>query len=81
MPYEVIFNQELRIELKFLEDRMPVLRVVYAGTTFQAAILLEGEDSNSVWNAFLKCWPHALCGHPESILCDQGSVFLSENFA
>jgi hypothetical protein len=80
-PAEVIFNQELRIDLMFLEDRKPVLHVVDADTTFQAVIFLEGEDSNSVWNAFLKCWSHALCGHPESILCDQGSVFLSENFA
>jgi hypothetical protein len=80
-PEEVIFNQELRVDIMFLEDRKPVLHVVDAVTTFQAAIFLEGEDSNSVRNAFLKCWSHALCGHPESILCDQGSVFLSENFA
>jgi hypothetical protein len=65
----------------FLEDRKPVLHVVDAGTTFQAATFLEGEDANSVWNAFLRCWSHALCGHPASVLCDQGSVFLSESFS
>jgi hypothetical protein len=80
-PEEVVFNQELRIDLMFLEDRKPVLHVVNAGTTFQAAIFLDGEDAASVWNAFLKCWSHALCGHPESLLCHQGSVFLSETFS
>jgi hypothetical protein len=54
-PEHVVFNQELRTDLMFLEDRKPVLHVVDAGTTFQAATFLDGEDANSVWNAFLIC--------------------------
>jgi hypothetical protein len=74
-PEEVAFNQELRIDLMFLGERKPVLHVVDAGTTFQAACFLEGEDANAVWTAFCRFWSHTMSGHPSSILCDQGSVF------
>jgi hypothetical protein len=77
-PDEVVFNQELRMDLMFLEDRQPVLHVVDSGTTFQAASFLTAEDANTVWNTFLKCWSNALCGYPVSILADQGSFFMPE---
>jgi hypothetical protein len=50
-PEEVVFKQELRLDLMFLDERKPVLHVVDAGMTFQAAAFLASEDSNSVWSA------------------------------
>jgi hypothetical protein len=79
-PDHVVFNQELRLDLMFVGARVPVLHVVDAGMTFQAATFLAGEDASSVWNGFLKCWPTAFVGHPASLLTDQGSVFVSELF-
>jgi Reverse transcriptase (RNA-dependent DNA polymerase) len=79
-PDDVIFNEEVRIDLVYPEARQAALHIVDAGTTFQAASFLPGEDAISVWSVFTKFWAHALCGQPTSILCDQGSVFLSEKF-
>jgi hypothetical protein len=70
----------VRIDLVYPEARQAALHIVDPGTTFQAASFLPGEDALSVWSVFTKCWAHALCGQPASILCDQGSVFLSEKF-
>jgi hypothetical protein len=41
--------------MMLLEDRRPVLLVVDAGTTFQIAIWLTGEDVAPVWNSFVLC--------------------------
>jgi hypothetical protein len=49
-PDEVIFNRMVFMDLMFIEDRRPVLHVEDAGTIFQAAIWLTGEDVASVWN-------------------------------
>jgi hypothetical protein len=76
----VVFNQEIRVDLMFLDDRQPVLHVVDAGTTYQAAAFLPGEDSTTVWNTLIRCWSHCYVGHPQGILADQGSVFCSEEF-
>jgi hypothetical protein len=69
-PEDVILNQELRFYLMFLEDIKPALHVLDAGTTFQATKFIEGEDAKCIWNAFIRCWSHALCGHPASVICD-----------
>lgn len=79
-PDEVVFNQEVLLDLMFLDNRKPVLHVVDRGTCFQAASFLRGEDAISVWNAFLETWSNLYIGHPESILADQGSVFTSTLF-
>jgi hypothetical protein len=42
-PDDAVLNQELRLDLVFLDQRDPALHVVDAGTTYQAAIFLEGE--------------------------------------
>jgi hypothetical protein len=58
-----------------------ITHVVDAGTTYQAAIFLEGEGFVPVWNAFVKCWTRAYVGDPESITVDSDSVFSSAVFA
>lgn len=79
-PDEVMFNRELRIDLMYLEGRKAVLHVVDAGTSFQSAVFLDGEDAASVWNGFVKCWSRLFLGDPERITADHGSVFTSELF-
>lgn len=79
-PDDIVFNRELRLYLMFLDDRRPVLHVVDAGTTFQAATFLSGEEYTSVWNAFLVCWSRLFVGDPEKIAANAGSCFASAAF-
>jgi hypothetical protein len=77
---DVVFNRELRLDLMLLDQRDPVLHVFDAGTTYQAAMFLDGEGFAPVWNAFVKCWTRRYVGDPEYVTVDSGSVFNSEAF-
>jgi transposase InsO family protein len=74
---DVVFNQELLIDIAYL-DGLPILQVVDRGTRFSAARFLRRVDAVEVWKSFVAAWSATYIGHPESILTDQGSVFLSE---
>ena len=58
----------------------PVLHVVDAGTKFQNAVFLTKLDTNSIWNTFVKMWASIYVGFPETMLTDQGSVFVSREW-
>jgi Reverse transcriptase (RNA-dependent DNA polymerase) len=73
---DIVFNQQLLLDLFFI-DRRPVLHVVDRGTRFSAARFLRSESAEHVWEAFVKSWSSLYIGHPESMLTDQGSVFMS----
>lgn len=78
-PDSVLFNQELRLDLVYL-DGSPVLHVVDCGTNFNAARFLHGEDAETVWNTFVEAWATMYVGFPESISTHQGSAFLSDRW-
>ena len=59
----------------------PVLHVVDAGARFQAAAFLLKVDTVSIWQTFLRIWATTYVGFPESVLTDQGSVFMSKEWA
>jgi hypothetical protein len=75
---DIVFNQEIRLDLMYIDGR-PVLHVVDTGTTFGAATFLE-EKFGSVWNALLRCWSTMYVGFPMSMHTDQGSIFLSREW-
>lgn len=78
------FNSQLRLDLFWLQDAHgshPVLHVVDTATHLQAASFLSGEDSASVWNAFVRCWSRLYVGDPEEILTDAGTCFTSPFFS
>eukprot|EP00171_Calliarthron_tuberculosum_P008498 IDg8498t1 len=50
------------------------------GTHYGAAQFLEKVDTDSVWNALLKCWVLVYAGMPDIFFCDQGSVFTSKKW-
>ncbi len=77
---DVVFNNEVRLDLMFVEDWKAVLHAEGAGTNFQPAVFAPKEDSATVWNCFLVCWVHCLAGFPRKILVDQGTVFSSHEF-
>jgi hypothetical protein len=73
-PDEVLFKRMVFMDLRFLEDRRPVLHVVDAGTKFQAAIWLTGEGAASVWNGFVLCWSRLFLRDAETIMSDAGCL-------
>jgi Reverse transcriptase (RNA-dependent DNA polymerase) len=75
----VIFNQELYLDLFWIEKK-PVLHIIDRGTRFSAAAFLPAQDAVTVWNTFVRCWVMLYIGWPDSMLTDQGSVFISRAF-
>lgn len=79
------FNQRLLLDIVFLKDKKgknsPVLHIIDEGTNFQAASFLPKSDVSTVWNTFLKIWATSYVGFPESMLTDQGSVFISKEWS
>jgi hypothetical protein len=75
-PNEVVFNQEVSLDIYWLEKK-PALSIVDAGTGFCASRFLAAENVETVWNTFLEAWSLMYVGFPQSVLTDQGSVFLS----
>ncbi len=83
-----LFNHRLTLDLVWLPAKnpprpkanRPALHIVDVGTRFNAAIFLNGESSTEVWNSFLRAWSCMYVGMPSSILVDQGSVFISDEW-
>ena len=82
---EIKFNQKLILDIMFLKDRKnrsrPVLHIIDAGTRFSSAAFLKSSSTNTVWDTFVKIWSSMYVVFPESLLTDQGSVFLSKEWA
>ena len=81
------FNQEILLDVMYLdasrtrrENQKPVLHVVDAGTKFQNAAFLLALDTTTIWNTFITIWASLYVGFPESMLTDQGSVFMSKEW-
>jgi hypothetical protein len=78
-PDDVVFNQELLIDVMYIENR-PVLHIVDRGTRFSAARFLAKVDTETVWTTFVRAWSSLYIGFPHSMLTDQGSVFMSRTW-
>ncbi len=87
-PDKVLFNHRIVMDLMWLPTRQantkrstrPLLHIIDLGTRFNAAIFLENESASHVRNGFLRAWASLYTGLPASILVDQGSVFMSEEW-
>jgi transposase InsO family protein len=78
-PDDIIFNQELLLDLMYIGHR-PILHIIDRGTRFSAARFLPRADAQTVWTTFVRAWSTLYVGFPESILTDQGSIFLSHTW-
>lgn len=78
-PDEIVFNQQLLIDIMYFNSK-PILHVADRGTRFSAARYLRKADAQTVWNTFVQSWSSLYIGYPESILTDQGSVFMSKEW-
>ena len=88
MPDAVVFNHRILLDLVWLPARNPMhtrrtrpaLHIVNAGTKFNAATFVTGESTAEIWNAFIRSWAMLYIGMPTSMLVDQGSAFLSDEW-
>ena len=75
------FNHELLLDIMYLHEgapkQHPVLQIVDARTRFSAAAFLLALHPGTVWNTFVKAWSSLYVGFPDSMLTDQGPVFVS----
>lgn len=79
VPSGIVFNQELALDLMFL-DKIPVLHVVDTQTHFSSAVFLHSQSTEAVWHAFLECWATLYTGYPDKMRVDQGSQFTSKRW-
>jgi len=79
IPRQSFFNQEVRLDIMFL-DGAAVLHTIDVGTNFSATRFIERQDTATIWNTFLRAWSTMYIGYPESMLTDQGFVFMSEEW-
>jgi len=81
---KVVFNHRITLDLMYLpalnNRKFPVLHIVDVGTKFNAAAFLRSENTTHIWNTFVQIWATLYIGMPESMLVDQGSVFVSDEW-
>ena len=80
MPDGIVFNNELEMDLMFI-NKVPILHVVDVGTNFSGAEILKRQNINGIWNAFQKCWASIYIGYPNKMRVDAGSVFTSPKWS
>ena len=79
MPDEIVFNQEIALDLMFI-DSISLLHVVDTQTHFSAAAFLKQQALEHVWHTFLSCWATLYTGYPDKMRVNQGSVFTSSKW-
>ena len=92
-PHDIKFYQQLLIDIMYFKNR-PILHIVHRGTRFSVAKYLRKVDAKTVWykwnvyhtvlasafKNFVQTWSFLNVGKPESIVTDEGSVFMSEEW-
>lgn len=85
---KILFNHRILMDLIWLpswnttdnRNKRPVLPFIDAGAKFNAARFINEQSSTAVWNTFIQCWTTKYVGKPNSMLIDQGSVFMSDEW-
>lgn len=54
-PDKIVFNQELVIDLVWLEQQ-PFFRIVDTHNRFQGAVVLRSKRGEGIWQAFMQAW-------------------------
>ena len=73
------FNSAIIIDVLYLAGK-PVLQVVDAATSFQAARFLKDMSAKAVWETLKICWIDTYLGPPEQVVHDAGKNFASAEF-
>lgn len=76
----VVFNQELALDLMFIDNRA-ILHVVVIQTGFGSAVILQGRTTRDVWISFIRCWAAIYPGYPDKMRVDPEGIFRSKAWA
>uniref|UniRef100_A0A8H7KFH4 Integrase catalytic domain-containing protein n=1 Tax=Bionectria ochroleuca TaxID=29856 RepID=A0A8H7KFH4_BIOOC len=76
---DVDFNYEIVVDIMYLDGK-PVLHVIDASTSFQAATFLDDLTAANTWLALKKCWLDTYLGPPDVISFDAGTNFAAAEF-
>ena len=79
MQDDIQLNREVIMELTCIEPRSQkrAIQVVDRGAHLSAAVFLEGENAESVWNTLVSCWVSIYIGLPNVVKHDYGICFSS----
>ncbi len=73
------FNYSVIIDVLYLNNK-PVLQVVDAATSFQAAKFLKDMSARNAWDTLRLCWIDVYLGPPDQVVHDAGKNFSSAEF-
>ena len=79
LQHNVEFNSIVIINVLYLAGK-PVLQVVDAATSFQAARFLSDMTATTAWSTIKECWIDTYQGPPDLIITDSGSNFTGTDF-
>ncbi len=65
-PHEIVFNEDVALDLMWLEGKA-VLRVVCTHTHFNSAVFLKVQTVEDVWRTFLSCWVSLYTAFPTKL--------------
>lgn len=77
---DCVLNRTGVMDLMRIRNKM-ALHMVDNDIKLFAALFLQGETNNDVWNEFVLKWVAPYNGYPEMIVSDQGPQFQSADFA
>lgn len=78
-PDELVFNQELAIDLLWL-NKKPVIHFVDTHTNYQNAAFVATKSSEELWKLFMNTWVTTYVGYPSTLRLDRESAFESQTF-
>lgn len=76
---EIAFNQELAIDLLWLEGK-PALHVIDTQTAFSNAKFINNKTADGLWQLFVDIWATVYTGYPSVIRLDRETSFDSKIF-
>lgn len=71
---DCVFNRTVCLDLMSLQG-MSVLHAVDKDTKFSAACFLERENTEEIWESFMRIWVSPYIGYPDEVSTDQGPQF------
>lgn len=76
---KVVFNEEVAVDLVWLEGR-PVLHLVDTHTHLQGAAMLRSKNADYIWSAFMEYWVSLHLGYPHLVRVGHESTMSSDVF-
>ena len=73
------FNYQVLVDVMFINGK-PILHVIDAATSFQAARFLRNMTAKEAWDALRLTWIDTYVGPPDTLVSDAGTNFTSAEF-